>query len=185
MYNLNKIRTTLFVTSLLLLLLPSLCYGLSPSFVHDEEDGTSYKLFAEYSSSYVNGTLYDITVGIEAVSFGTLEGVIIGFYDIEVYISIIADEYMVDETIPLPDIYTIGGSSSTNQAYNLSGVDDDSFQLAASFQFKGNNTQGEDPTYSFIWIIGFIKVKEASFGLIIPVLAVVSLVYIVGKRRKK
>ncbi len=181
----KKIQTKLLVTILLLLILPSLCYGLSPSYVKNEDDGTSYKLFAEYSSSYVNGTLYDLTAGIEAVSFGTLEGVIIGFYDIELYVSFIAGDFIVDETLTLPNIDAVGGSSSTDQAYNLSGINEDSFQLSFSFQFKGNNTQGEDPTYSFIWIVGFVKVKEASFSLIFPVLAILSMVYVIGKRRKK
>ncbi|MCE7742261.1 MAG: hypothetical protein GOP50_07350 [Candidatus Heimdallarchaeota archaeon] len=49
----------------------------------------------------------------------------------------------------------------------------------------GNNTQGDDPEYSTIWGIGRARVEEANLGIILPILAVLSLACIAIRKRKK
>jgi hypothetical protein len=181
----KKIISLLSFSVVLLLLIPTQIYAVSLTSTQNEPDGTIYKLSVEYKAPYVNGTFFTLTMGVEAVAFGTLEGVIVGFYDIEVDITISGDTYLRSANTTLTDINAVGGTSSTTMMFNLSDITDDQFVLATYFHFYGNNTQGPDPNYGLIWVPGMVKVKEASASIILPILAVLSIAYIVNKKRKK
>ena len=171
----------LFLT-LIILLIPTQTSAIS--FIKNESDGTEYKLVANFKNTYVNHSLFEILLELEAVTFGTLEGVIVGFYDIEIDISISGDSVFLTDNTTLTDINIVGGSSSTTLSYNLSGIPFEQFTVATHFQFKGNNTQGDDPTYGLIWVPGFVRVKEANAAIIAPIIAVLCLTYLVKKKRK-
>ena len=181
----NKKQICMFLVTIIILVIPTQIFALSPTITKNETDGTVYKVTADYSNTYINGSFFELTMEVEAVTFGTLEGVIVAFYDIEVDISITADSYLRTGNITLLDINSEGGSSSSNILFNLSDITDDDFQLTTHVHFKGNNTQGDDPSYGFIWVLGMIRVKEASASIILPILAVLSIAYIANKKWKK
>ncbi len=175
----------MLLVTVLILVIPTQIIALSPTITKNETDGTVYKVSANYSNTYINGTFFELYMEVEAVTFGTLEGVIEAFYDIEVDISLSGDTYFRSGNTTLTDINIEGGSSSSTVLFNLSDITDDNFQLTTHIHFKGNNTQGDDPSYGFIWVLGFVKVKEASAAIIAPILAVLSIAYIANKKRKK
>ena len=177
----KKHISILFLT-IIILLIPTQTSAIS--YTKAETDGTEYKVSVNFKNTYVNGTLFELELGLEAVTFGTLEGVIVGFYDIEIDLTISGDSVFLSDNTTLTDINIEGGSSSTTLSYNLSGIPFEQFTVATLFDFKGNNTQGEDPDYGLIWIPGFVRVKEASMGIILPILAVLSIAYIINIKRK-
>ena len=175
----------LFFVSILLLLIPTQIFALSPTITQNEADGTVYKVEATFSNTYTNGTLFELSVELTAVNFGTLTGVIEAFYDIEIDVTFSGDTYFLSDNTTLADITTEGDSSSATLTNNLTGILDDNFVIALAIQFKGSNSQGEDPNYGFLWVPGMVRVKEASIGIILPILAVISLAYFGRKRMKK
>ncbi len=178
----KKKHISILCLTFIILLIPTQTSAIS--IAETETDGTVYKVTANFKYTYVNGSLFDLSLELEAVTFGTLEGVIVGFYDIVVDISISGESVFLTDNTTLSDINVEGGSSNTALSYNLSGIPFEQFAVATLYSFKGNNTQGEDPDYSFLWIPGFVRVKEASLGIILPIIAVLSLAYLASKKRK-
>jgi len=174
----------MFLIIISVLVIPTQIFAVSPSTTRNEDDGTIYKLTVSYPMTYKNNTLFELYLEVEAITFGTLEGVIVAFYDIKIYITFSGDTYFHNDSLNLPDINSEGGISSTTESYNLSDIADESFVFATSFSFKGNNTQGEDPSYGLIWIPGIIRVKEAHAAIIAPILALLYLTYFVKKKRR-
>ncbi len=159
--------------------------AVSRTTTRNEDDGTVYTLKVNHPSVYKNLTLYELYLEVEAITFGTLEGVIVAFYDIKIYITFSGDTYFHNDSVALPDINSEGGTSSITRSYNLSDIADESFVLATSFSFKGNNTQGEDPSYGLIWVLGIMGVREAHIAIIAPILAVICLTYLAQKKRRR
>lgn len=181
----KKRHICMLLITIIILVIPTQIFALSPTITKNETDGTVYKVSANYSNTYINGSFFELYMEVEAVTFGTLKGVIVAFYDIEVDISLSGDTYLRNGNTSLLDINIEGGSSSSTVLFNLSDITDDNFQLTTHIHFKGNNTQGDDPSYGFIWVLGFVKVKEASASIILPILAVLSIAYIANKKWKK
>lgn len=181
----KKYFSLLFASILLILLSTQILAG-SPTLTETEPDGTKYTMAASFEEVYKIGTLFELDLQLTADVFGTISGVIIAFYDITVYITISGDTYFIAQNTTLPDIVTEGGISSTTLIFNLSDSTDDELYIMAQFAFKGNNTQGEDPNdYGKIMGLGRLRVKEASLSIVLPILAVLSIAYIVHKKQKR
>ena len=171
--------------SILLILVSTQIEADSYTYTKTETDGTQYTMLADFPDVYKIGELFEFELKLTADVFGTLTGVIVAFYDITIYITISGDIYFAAQNKTLLDIDTESGSSSTIFTFNLSDITDDNFYISTKFEFKGNNTQGEDPDYGFLGGIGRVRVKEASISIIVPILAVLSIAYIVHKKQKK
>ena len=181
----KKKYSSLLSVLLLLLFLSTQILADSDTLTETESDGTKYTLAFSFEDVYKIGTLFELDLQLTADTFGTLSGVIVSFYDIKIDVTISGDIYFVAQNTTLPDIVTEGGSSSTTLTFNLSDITDDNFYIMTQWTFKGNNTQGEDPDgYGAIWGIGRVRVKEATIGIIIPILAVLSIAYILLKKQK-
>ena len=180
----KKYLSILFVSILLLFLSTQILAG-SVTLTETETDGTIYTMSASFEDVYENGTLFELDLQLTADTFGTISGVIVAFYDIKIAVTISGDIYFVKQTTTLPDIVTEGGSSSTTLTFNLSDSTEDDLYIMAQWTFRGNNTQGEDPTgYGKIMGLGRVRIKEAGIGIIIPILAVLSIATIVLKKKK-
>lgn len=147
-------------------------------------DGTIYTMAADSERKYKLGEMYEVWVQLTADAFGSTEGTIISFYDIDVTVSILRDSYNKTEFITLPDIVTVGGSESTTFIFNLSDITSDDFDVEVNYRFKGNNTEGTDPDYVSGMGVREVVVKTAA-NLIFPLLAVLSLGVLVLRRVKK
>ncbi len=182
----KKKYLSLLSVSLLLLILSTQILADFSSLTETKSDGTIYTLTASFADVYKIGTLFELELQLTADTFGTLSGVIVSFYDIAIDVTISGDIYFVAQNTTLPDIDTEGGSSSTTLTFNLSDITDDDFYIMTQWTFKGNNTQGEDPDdYGAIWGIGRVRVKEANASIVLPILAVLSIAFLVQKKRKK
>lgn len=177
---------SLLFASLVLIFLSTQNVTGSATLTTTELDGTKYTTAASFEDIYKIGTLFELDLQLTADTFGTLSGVIVAFYDIEIYVTISGDTYFAAQNTTLPDINIEGGSSSTTLTFNLSDITEDDFYIMTQFEFKGNNTQGEDPDdYGVIWGAGRVRVKEANASIILPILAVLSIAYIVHKKQKR
>ena len=181
----KKYLHLLFVLTLLALL-PTHTLARGATMTLTKPDGTKYTMEVSCESFYKIGTLYELYAQLTADVFGTISGVIVAFYDIEINVTITGDTYFVTQNTTLPDIDTEGGSSSKTLSFNLSDITDDEIHIMTVFQFKGNNTQGEDPDdYGGGLGVGEVRVKEASIDIIAPILAVLSIAIIALKKKKR
>ena len=180
----KKYLSILFVSILLLFLSTQILAG-SVTLTETETDGTIYTMSASFPDVYTIGILFEFEMKLTADVFGTLEGVIVAFYDIIISVTISGDIYFAAQNKTLLDIDTEGGTSITTFTFNLSDIPDDNFYITSKYEFEGNNTQGEDPNYQTVWGLGRVRVKEASLEIIVPILAVLSLAYIVYKKQKR
>ncbi|MCE7739194.1 MAG: hypothetical protein KAU62_05240 [Candidatus Heimdallarchaeota archaeon] len=170
---------------IILIFLPTQILADSTTLTETETDGTEYTMSASFPNVYTISTLFEFDLKLTADVFGTLDVVIVAFYDIKIDVSLSGDIYFAEQNTTLPDINTEGGSSSTTFTFNLSDITDDYFYIMTQWTFKGNNTQGEDPDgYGAIWGIGRVRVKEANASIIVPILAVLSIAIIVLKKKK-
>lgn len=181
----KKQHVCILLIAMFIIAIPIRISAVSRTTTRNEDDGTVYNLKVNYPSTYKNLTLYELYLEVEAITFGTLEGVIVAFYDIKIYITFSGDTYFHNDSVTLSDINSEGGISSITRSYNLSDIADDSFVLATSFSFKGENTQGEDPSYGLIWIPGIIGVRKANTAIIVPILAVLCLTYFIQEKRRR
>ena len=171
---------------IILIFLPTQILAGSVTLTETETDGTKYTMSASFEDAYKIGTLFELDLQLTADVFGTLDSVIVAFYAIKISITISGDIYFIAQNTTLPDIVTEGGSSSTTLTFNLSDSTEDDLYIMAQWTFRGNNTQGEDPTgYGKIMGLGRVRIKEATIGIIIPILAVLSIAYIVHKKQKR
>ncbi len=181
----KKYLSLLFVSILLIFLSTQIIAG-SGSWTRTDADGTKYTMAANFEDVYKIDTLFELDLTLTADTFGTISGVIVAFYDIEIQVTISGDLYFAAQNTTLPDIDTEGGSSSTTLTFNLSDITDDNFYVTTQWTFKGNNVQGEDPdNYGGFWGLGRVRVKEANASIIVPILAVLSVAYITHKKQKK
>ena len=184
-YIMKKKYLSILFISLVLILLSTQIEAGSITLTDTEPDGSEYTMSASFEDVYKIGTLFELDLKLTADVFGTLIGVIVAFYDITIDVTISGDVYFAAQNTTLPDINTEGGSSSTTLTFNLSDITDDTFYITTKFEFTGNNTQGDDPSnYGMIWGLGRVRVKEASIGIIVPILAVLSIAIIVLKKKK-
>ncbi len=186
----KKRYTYLFFTSILLILSSSQIFARSATMTRTDPDGTKCTMFVGSEEFYIVGTLFELEVQLTADIFGTLSGVVIvAFYDITINVTILGDTYVTTQNTTLPDIDTEGGSSSTTVTFNLSDITDDEFQAKTLFDFKKNNTQGEDLDHggTLLGMSGIsVRVEEeANASNIAPILAVLSIALILKKKRKK
>ncbi len=170
---------------IILIFLPTQILADSPTLTENETDGTVYTMSASFPDVYTIGILFEFEMKLTADVFGTLEGVIVAFYDIIISVTISGDIYFATQNKNLLDIDTEGGTSITTFTFNLSDIPDDNFYITSKYEFEGNNTQGEDPNYQTVWGLGRVRVKEASIGIVIPILAVLSIAYFIKKKQKR
>jgi len=176
---------SLFFVLNLLILLPLLSKAGSPTWTRSLGDGTKFTLAASFNDNYIIGTLFDLDLELTADAFGTTGVVIEAFYNILVEITLDGDTYTIAANTTLADINVVGGSSSATLSVNLTGIADPEFYINSKWTFYGNNTQGNDPEYQNIWGIGRVRVKEASTAIIAPIFAVLSIAFIVQRKRRK
>lgn len=181
----KKRYISLLIILNLLILLPLFSLASSPTLTKNHADGSQYTLAATFDDTYTNATLFSLYFELTADIFGTTTGVIVAFYDILVEYSVDGDTFTFSGDTALADINVEGGSSSQTMLLNLTGIGDPEFYITTKWTFYGNNTQGADSEYQDIWGIGRVKVKKASLAIIAPILAVLSLAYIIQKKRKQ
>ncbi len=177
----------LIYATLLLIFLPTQILALPKLWTVGHANGTEYTFEADVAlKTYKKGDLFEIGVTMTADAFGTTGDNIVAFYAIHIDVEIRGYPYLAYQNLTLPDINTEGGSESCDFALNLTDIEDEYFDVYVLYNFMANNTSGEDNYHSG----GFkaanqVKVKEASISIVIPILAVLSVVYIVHKKQKK
>ena len=185
MHIMKRKHLSILFALIILIFLPTQTLAGSPTLTENETDGTVYTMSASFPDVYNIGELFEIEMKLTADVFGTLEGVIVAFYDIIITVTIRGDIYFAAQNKTLLDIDTEGGTSITTFTFNLSDIPDDNFYITSKYEFDGNNTQGADPNYQTVWGLGRVNVKEASIAIIVPILAVLSLAYVVYKKQKR
>ncbi|MHA1516184.1 MAG: hypothetical protein ACTSPF_11675 [Candidatus Heimdallarchaeaceae archaeon] len=89
---------------IILIFLPTQTLAGSPTLTETETDGTVYTMSASFPEVYNIGELFEIEMKLTADVFGTLEGVIVAFYDIIISVTISGDIYFAAQNKTLLDI---------------------------------------------------------------------------------
>ena len=173
-------------STLLLIFLSTQILALPKLLTVTSGTGTQYTILTDIdSSTHKKSDLFELEVTLTADAFGTNTVNIVAFFDIHIDVSITGDTYLQFQNSTLPDIETEGGSESASFAFNLSDIEDEYFRVYVTYAFFSNNTLGDDNVEGGTWNAREVRVKEASLGIVIPVLAVLSLAYIVHKKQKR
>ena len=174
----------LVFTTLLLIFLPTQILAGTATWSITRPNGTKFTFEPDLASEkYKIGDLFEIGVTMTADIFGTD---IVAFYEINVDAEITGETYFTYENLTLQDINIEGESISATFTFNLSDIVDSYFDVYFIYNFKENDTSDEDAFSSGGFKAAYnIKVKEASIGIIVPILAVLSITYILYKKQRK
>ena len=175
----------LFFITVLIVLIPTQIFAASPTITQNEPDGSVYKLKAWFDTKYDNSSWFWFDLEIKAITFGTLEGVIVALYNIVVDITVSGETYLWTRDYTFANLTYEGDWDFISFGFEIMDITDSRFTITTHFHFKGNNTQGEDPDYGLIWVPGAVKVKGASVSIILPILAVLSLAYLANRKWKR